>query len=148
MQWTYPLKDESRRSYVGHLRSPMTEDQCSAWFKIVVEGTEWQKLMASSGGVSRKTAWLVEPGCSCAYRYGVFHVNGKQFPPWMLEMMEITMPHFNLMHRSQWPNSCNLNLYDDGTSSVGWHADDEQLFNAKHQDVRILSLSLGVPRKF
>ena len=29
-----------------------------------------------------------------------------------------------------WPDSCNLNLYTDGGMSVGWHADDEALFDA------------------
>jgi alkylated DNA repair dioxygenase AlkB len=32
--------------------------------------------------------------------------------------------------------------------SVGWHSDDESLFQGKFGDIRILSLSLGVARKF
>ena len=35
---------------------------------------------------------------------------------------------------AEWPNSCNLNLYDTGGSSVAWHADDESLFNGKAQE--------------
>ena len=60
------------------------------------------------------------------------------------------------------PNSCNANLYEDWDAdraptacddvaapfqdekdSVGWHADDEPCFDAKHSDVLIISLSLG-----
>ncbi|CAJ1328700.1 unnamed protein product [Effrenium voratum] len=32
--------------------------------------------------------------------------------------------------------------------SVGWHADDEQLFQGKSRDCRIISLSLGATRSF
>merc|ERR1712187_713338 len=47
-----------------------------------------------------------------------------------------------------WPDSCNLNLYEDGGAAVGWHADDESLFQGKFRDIMIISLSLGVTRKF
>merc|ERR1712241_1610832 len=50
--------------------------------------------------------------------------------------------------RKGWPTSCNLNLYEDGDMSVGWHSDDERLFQGKFRDVRILSLSFGARRKF
>lgn len=66
----------------------------------------------------------------------------------MLELMSAAMPFFGLGGPADWPNSCNLNLYDCGGSSVAWHADDEPLFNGKSQDVRILSLSLGARRTF
>merc|ERR1719330_2096516 len=66
----------------------------------------------------------------------------------MIKLMELTMPSCGLSDKNDWPNCCNLNLYDDGGMSVGWHADDERLFQGKFQDIRILSLSLGVTRKF
>ncbi|CAE7252564.1 Alkbh3, partial [Symbiodinium natans] len=47
-----------------------------------------------------------------------------------------------------WPNSANLNYYADGTQSVGWHSDDESLFQGKVQDCSIVSLSLGGRREF
>merc|ERR1719263_979055 len=62
--------------------------------------------------------------------------------------MQLTMPYCGLKDPSEWPNSCNLNLYEDGGMSVGWHTDDERLFNGKFQDIRIISLSLGASRKF
>jgi hypothetical protein len=46
------------------------------------------------------------------------------------------------------PNSCNGNLYNSGMESVGWHADDEVLFDATNRDALIVSLSLGAPRQF
>eukprot|EP00931_Biecheleriopsis_adriatica_P025489 TRINITY_DN15630_c0_g1_i2.p1 TRINITY_DN15630_c0_g1~~TRINITY_DN15630_c0_g1_i2.p1 ORF type:complete len:126 (+),score=26.61 TRINITY_DN15630_c0_g1_i2:104-481(+) len=57
------------------------------------------------------------------------------------------MPHCGLSENDM-PDSCNLNLYEDGTKLVGWHADDEELFQGKQRDCRIISLSLGAPRKF
>merc|ERR1719499_1764172 len=66
----------------------------------------------------------------------------------MVEVMQTVMPYCGLPDMANWPNSCNLNLYEDGGMSVGWHSDDERLFQGKFQDIRILSLSLGVTRKF
>ena len=47
-----------------------------------------------------------------------------------------------------WPNSCNLNRYDDENDSVGWHSDNEDLFQGTKECIRIISLSLGAPRTF
>merc|ERR1712070_1277601 len=90
----------------------------------------------------------VAKGCTCSYRYGGHEVEPQVYPHWMFMIMNVVMPFFGLPHAADWPNSCNLNLYDTGDSSVAWHADDEALFNGKFQDVRILSLSLGSRRTF
>mmetsp|Transcript_88524 Transcript_88524/g.162277 ORF Transcript_88524/g.162277 Transcript_88524/m.162277 type:complete len:147 (+) Transcript_88524:3-443(+) len=66
----------------------------------------------------------------------------------MTELMQATMPGCGLSEPSSWPDSCNLNLYEDGGMSVGWHADDEKLFQGKFCDIKIISLSLGAARKF
>jgi alkylated DNA repair dioxygenase AlkB len=72
----------------------------------------------------------------------------QTFPPWMMEIMQVYMPFCGLKDITQWPDSCNVNLYEDGDHSVGWHADDEVLFQGKDNDIRILSLSLGAVRRF
>ena len=46
------------------------------------------------------------------------------------------------------PDCVNINLYEDGSQTVGWHADDESLFDGKNRDAMILSLSLGSTREF
>jgi hypothetical protein len=46
------------------------------------------------------------------------------------------------------PDCVNINLYSDGRESVGWHADDESLFDGKASDAQILSVSLGASREF
>lgn len=58
------------------------------------------------------------------------------------------MPLCGLKEPTEWPNSCNLNLYENGCHAVGWHADDEHLFQGKFQDCLIISLSLGSTRRF
>ena len=58
------------------------------------------------------------------------------------------MPYCGLYNRDMWPTSCNLNLYEDGSQAVGWHADDELLFRAVDEDAAIVSLSLGASRAF
>merc|ERR1719235_2433383 len=69
------------------------------------------------------------------------------FPEWMEMVMEKYMPLCGL-ERREWPDCCNLNLYEHGGHSVAWHADDERLFQGKFEDICILSLSLGEERTF
>ena len=49
---------------------------------------------------------------------------------------------------TQFPNSCNANLYESEDDVVGWHADDEPIFQATVHDALIISLSLGASRTF
>jgi alkylated DNA repair dioxygenase AlkB len=66
----------------------------------------------------------------------------------MLDLMAIIMSACGLASREDWPDSCNMNYYLDGTMSVGWHADDEVLFQGTVRDIMIISLSLGASRRF
>merc|ERR1712217_785630 len=100
------------------------------------------------GPMPRKTAWMVAPNCSCAYRYGSVEVQPQMFPKWMVTLMQWVMPCCGINDPAEYPNSCNLNLYTGGDMSCGWHADDEALFQGKFRDCRIISLSLGAPRSF
>lgn len=142
--WSYVLKDEVRRSFAGYRQNPFTQGQLTDFFRMVRTGTDWKRPR----DMPRGTAWMVMKGCACSYRYGGHEVEPQEYPLWMLEVMQATMPFFGLSQAGDWPTSCNLNLYETGGSSVAWHADDESLFNGKFQDARILSLSLGVPRAF
>jgi len=148
-KWNYTVRDENRRCYAAFLASPFAPEALPLLFETVRDGINWQQPINSSGQpIPRKTAWLVKEGCECNYRYGQIEVEPQVFPAWMIELMNMTMPLFGCADQSAWPNSCNVNLYDDGGMSVGWHSDDEKLFNGKFQDIRILSLSLGQKRKF
>jgi len=147
--WSYVLLDESRRSFAGMLPCPFSEAQCEEFMNLVWDGTEWDQPKAASGVlVPRKTAWMVKRGCTCSYQYGGLDVPPQEFPPFMIKLLEATMPLCGLSNRADWPDSCNLNLYEDGGMSVGWHSDDERLFQGKFNDIQIISLSFGVTRKF
>jgi len=146
--WSYAVRDESRRSYAAYLQCPFRREQCSSFFQDIRSQTDWKQPDGPLGPVPRKTAWMVAKGCTCTYRYGRIEVDPQEFPPWMIQVMHTVMPYFGLTDPGDWPNSCNLNLYEDGGMSVGWHSDDERLFQGKFNDIRILSLSLGVTRRF
>jgi len=147
-KWEYPLYDDSRRSYAGFLRSPWNPAQCAHYFNVIKHGTEWLQPTTNKGVMPRKTAWLVKRGCTCAYSYGPFEVPAAEYPPWMVDLLKECMPYCGLNDEAEWPNCCNMNLYDDGGAAVGWHSDDESLFQGKFRDILIVSLSLGVTRSF
>eukprot|EP00928_Gymnodinium_smaydae_P031746 TRINITY_DN23204_c0_g2_i1.p1 TRINITY_DN23204_c0_g2~~TRINITY_DN23204_c0_g2_i1.p1 ORF type:complete len:499 (-),score=76.45 TRINITY_DN23204_c0_g2_i1:69-1565(-) len=148
MQWQYVLFDESRRSYVGYLPCTLGKDVCASFFKQARDDSTWFQPTGASGPIPRKTAWMVAGNCNCAYRYGSIEVQPQRYPPWMVALMEWIMPCCGINSSMEWPNSCNLNLYEDGGMSVGWHADDEQLFQGKFRDCKIISLSFGATRSF
>merc|ERR1719221_2374363 len=91
---------------------------------------------------------MVKVGCTCRYQYGSIEVPPQVFPKWMFDLMKVVMPKCGIPDPKDWPTSCNLNLYEDGGMSVGWRADDESLFQGKFTDIFIISLSLGITRKF
>lgn len=147
-RWEYKLKDESRRCYAGFLRNPVSYSKLDHFFRSIKDGTDWCQPVGSQGIIPRKTAWMVAPGCRCPYRYGGLEVQPQAFPAWMYELLRIYMPICGRPEEASWPNSCNINLYENGSQSVGWHSDDEVLFQGLLDDVCILSLSLGQIRKF
>lgn len=146
--WQYVLTDESRRSYAGYRKSTFTPEQTRTFYQAVHDGTNWLQPEGPHGPIPRKTAWMVSDPCTCVYRYGSIEVPPQTYPPWMLQIMGVMMPLCGLPNMQQWPTCCNLNLYQDGGMSVGWHSDDERLFQGKFQDIRIISLSLGAARTF
>jgi len=148
VRWDYVMKDEERRSFAGFLSCPFTKNQCNIFYSKVKEGTDWKQPMGPHGPVPRKTAWMTRRGCTCTYRYGGLEVPAQEFPNWMQELLKACMPLCGLSDPKDWPDSCNLNLYDDGNMSVGWHSDDEKLFQGKFNDIRIISLSFGQKRQF
>lgn len=146
--WTYPVIDESRRCYVGFLQNSLPQERLQAFYESIKTGTEWLQPEGKLGPIPRKTAWMVAPGCTCSYRYGGLTVPPNVWPQWMVELMTIYMPYCGITTPEAWPNCCNLNLYESGGFSVGWHADDEPLFQGKFQDITVISLSLGQTRRF
>lgn len=148
--WQYVLQDEVRRCFAGKVNPGLRAYDLKRFYATVQQETEWgQPVSATSGEpIPRKTAWMVADSCVCPYRYGGVEVEPDRFPPWMVELMETFMPFCGLRNSKSWPTCCNLNLYEDGGMSVGWHADDEDLFQGRLADCPIISLSLGETRTF
>jgi len=148
LQWQYVLSDDNRRSFAAFHACPFNQETTQEFFCTVRDEVNWLQPEGPNGPIPRKTAWFVAPGCTCSYRYGSIEVPPQEYPPWMITLMSQVMPFFGYNDLQEWPNACNVNLYEDGGMSVGWHSDDERIFQGKFQDVRILSLSLGARRKF
>jgi len=148
LPWVYLVADESRRSFAGFLRNRLSAADAGDYFERIRAETDWKQPDGPLGMLPRKTCWMVSKGCACPYRYGGIEVAPQEYPQWMLELQKVVMPLCGFQESETWPNSCNLNLYDDGGMSVGWHSDDERLFQGKFADCSIISLSLGARRKF
>lgn len=147
-RWVYAVRDEARRSFAAHLPRVLDLSWCDKYYNIILNRTAWGQPEGPNGPIPRKTAWMVSRGCRCMYRYGRVAVPAQEYEPWMWEVMKVVMPLCGLNDPSNWPNACNLNVYEDGTHQVGWHTDDEPLFQGKFRDCLILSLSLGATRNF
>merc|ERR1712046_123848 len=78
LPWRYPLCDETRASFVGHLPKALDARRAKKILDVVQDGMEpigWEApyaIMASNKWkvASRQTCWLVAPGCKCSYTYG------------------------------------------------------------------------------
>lgn len=140
------MKDEYRRSYIGYLPNIFTSKTLYFWWKISYNAIKWKKPKnINSIQLFRSAAFFVNKNCRCNYKYSGLQWSGKEFPEWFLRITKIVMTNFNI---EKLPNSCNINLYKNGMEGVGWHSDNEPIFQSKYRDCIIISLSLGAKRKF
>jgi len=146
--WTYPLANEHLRCFAGYYPRAIGIVESARLFDIVKCGVDWLQPKGKWGPLPLRTAWMTKAPCSCTYGYGGAEVLPKPFPSWMTKVMAACMPLCGLSAPDEWPDSCNLNLYMDGGHSVGWHADNESLFQGRARDCCIISLSLGQTRTF
>ncbi|CAE7303064.1 unnamed protein product [Symbiodinium natans] len=148
LRWRPAVVDEVRRSFAAHLPQALGPKDADRFLAAAVREVDWQQPEGRWGPIPRKTAWLTAGGCRCRYGYGGLRIGSEPFPAWLKEVTALCMPLCGLPDEKDWPDSCNLNLYEDGDHSVGWHADDEFLFQGKFTDCLIISLSLGATRWF
>ena len=116
-------------------------------------GSAWTD--ASHGGrtLLRKTAWSVlgdgddASSCSCEYGYSDTWQGLVTSSRMMRVLREMTDEITRIVGRGGGGNlnSVNLNYYPPG-GGVGYHADDEFLFDGTNRPTRIISLSLCGPR--
>eukprot|EP00746_Dinoflagellata_sp_MGD_P057114 gnl/MRDRNA2_/MRDRNA2_24614_c0_seq1.p1 gnl/MRDRNA2_/MRDRNA2_24614_c0~~gnl/MRDRNA2_/MRDRNA2_24614_c0_seq1.p1 ORF type:complete len:452 (-),score=63.11 gnl/MRDRNA2_/MRDRNA2_24614_c0_seq1:373-1728(-) len=147
--------DESRRCFAFHWHGLLSKDITAKLYDELLGTAPWEELKNKKGQVTRSTCWYTRGGCTCDYTYGDTRVNGTNKVPsesFANCMEDLTALIFQSMTpklpSAHWPNSANLNYYADGLQSVGWHSDDERLFNGKEKDCPIVSLSLGARREF
>jgi hypothetical protein len=141
--WKSVVCDEGRGCFSSHLPGARDKELCRDFFAAAEGKTLWCRPRSRAGPMPRSTAWMTSNGCACNYAYGGISVAPQPFPEWLEDLMTIVMPLCGITERCHWPDSCNLNLYPDGAGSIGWHSDDEPLFQGKHEDIVIISLSLG-----
>lgn len=148
--WHLVLKDDILRSYSSLCRNAVPQDLSWSWFEQLRTQLPWQDLSDSryqdeGKYMPRRTIFTVSNGCNCIYKYSGVAVKPTVEPDFVARIREYCVAVSGLTTQ---PNCCNINLYRDGHDSVGWHTDDEELFEGGYNDICILSLSLGATRTF
>jgi alkylated DNA repair dioxygenase AlkB len=99
---------------------------------------DWITIYGRSLPQPRLTAWYGDPGKS--YTYSGITMNPAPWTPTLLTLKAKVDALAGVTF-----NSVLLNLYRDGTDSMGWHSDDEPELGTNPV---IGSLSLGETRRF
>jgi len=146
-EWQVVLSNEEKRSYSAHRKSPFSIAELDKYYNLAKNKIPWNRPLVDGKPLPRSAAFLVAGNCTCQYRYSGTRWDGHKFPEWFTELTKRVMDELGL-DIEYLPNSCNVNLYEDGSESVGWHSDNEPLFESQFKDCLIVSLSLGVARNF
>ena len=116
--------------------------EADSFLSALRNGVAWQQddicIFGQTHPLPRLTAWYGESGISFTY-------SGIQMAPavWNDDLVTIRDRVAALAGSSF--NSVLLNLYRNGSDSVGWHSDDQQVLGVHPV---IGSLSLGAARRF
>lgn len=143
--WSNVLDDPESGAFVRHRQGAFSSEKVAEWARLCQRRLKWSRPCIGSAPLPREAGWLVSDGCTCKYGYATL-----SFPPNVMEdwFQQLTRDVCEACGISELPNSCNINRYNSGSESVGWHADDEELFGASSHQALIISLSLGTPRRF
>jgi alkylated DNA repair dioxygenase AlkB len=155
--WTPFLVDEDRSSFSYHLPYVATTsswtsvDELDGWFDALHPSRfekddnhsflAWTDAYYKGEKLLRQTAWCtLQTGCRCDYGYSDTwqqRVTNTQ----LLSVVETITAKIKQLTGCPSLNSCNLNYYPQG-GGVGFHADDEFLFDGTRRPTCIVSLSL------
>ncbi|MFM7016136.1 MAG: alpha-ketoglutarate-dependent dioxygenase AlkB family protein [Bacteroidota bacterium] len=116
--------------------------KCDFYFDELLNNIPWQHdevmMFGKKINTKRKVAWYGDEGCS--YVYSKILRLPISWNELLLgiktQVEEKTNTHFN---------SCLLNLYQDGSESMAYHADDEPMLE---KNGTIASISFGAERRF
>ena len=117
----------------------------STWYHDCATKLKWERPWVNDKLLPRKACWLTMPDVRYPYKHGGREWSCQDMPGWL---QQITVIVGKVCGLRDLPNSCNANMYESGDDVVGWHADDEPLFQASKRDALIISLSLGAARTF
>ncbi len=120
----------------------LAPQECDRQLAEITQTTCWRQDWITVGGQSRPqprlTAWYGDPGKTYAYS-GITMIATTWTPPlWTLKTRVEALSPVKF-------NSVLLNLYRNGSDSMGWHSDDEPELGPNPV---IGSLSLGGTRRF
>jgi alkylated DNA repair dioxygenase AlkB len=114
----------------------------SQYFKDLYKNIPWShdviQMFGKTITTKRRVAWYSDPGLDYTYSG-----TKKLSQPWTKPLVELKEIAEDLCETEF--NSCLLNLYQDGSEGMGWHADDEKDLL---KDGVIASISLGAERRF
>lgn len=117
------------------------------YFERLLADVAWEqhqiRVFGRRVATPRLSAWYGDPGA----RYGYSGVALEPLPwlPAISELKSLAESQGHGDHGSSTYNSVLLNLYRDGSDSMGWHSDDEPELGDRPV---IGSLSLGAERRF
>ena len=130
-----------------------TKEQLDRWFQRLhpssyttddLDDTAWTSAHYQNKKLLRQTAWCVfDENCCCEYGYSDTWQPILRNTQMKDTIQEITDVVSRIVGKTCF-NSCNLNYYPQG-GGVGFHADDEFLFDGLSRSVTIVSLSLAPP---
>jgi len=157
--WTSFVVDEARESasylwkYTAE-ESPLSKQELDRWFDNLHPSKipqAWTEAHYKGEKLLRKTAWTVlDRDCQCEYGYSDTWQPIATDSSLQMIVREMTK-HIVEITGDTSLNCCNLNYYPAG-GGVGYHADDEFLFDSLRRPTRIISMSLcsneKVVRKF
>jgi len=120
----------------------LTLSQSNHYFTELLDLVDWKQQIIRIHGRAiaspRLSAWYGDPGAR--YRYSGLALEPSTWLPILLELKATIEVACDVSF-----NSVLLNLYRDGSDSMGWHSDDEPELGER---AVIASLSLGAPRRF
>lgn len=133
-----PLEDAE----LGFIHAFLSPQQADRAFSLLLAQTPWRHEQITLFGQQhfqpRLTAWIGDAGSR--YTYSGLALEPVPWTPLLLELKQkierVSATGFN---------SVLLNLYRNGSDSVGWHSDDEAELGP---EPIIASLSLGQTRRF
>ncbi len=132
------MDDADVRYYAGWI----TPDEAVQWLQTLKTELAWEQPEIIIAGMPRRIprlqAW-------CGDENAIMIYSGRRFypQPWHPVLSDLRRRLGDLLQRDF--NSVLVNLYRDGSDSVGWHADDEPELGP---EPCIASVSLGATRRF